>query len=304
MSYPWFRFYSEFARDRKNKVIARQAEAPMPTVWSVMVLFLCLANDSPERGVLRNPSGEPMKFLEIAQEAEDLLGIDPQLFKKLHDALVKERVIFWDTGTCKLIHWPERQFASDYSTPRVKEWRAKHAGNVTETLQERSMKHFRNAPEADTESEAEANTETESSGGEVVGEAAAAAAQPIYENDEWIPEAYQHPDIVMIEKITNVLPAEKEITKILQTMQMIKKRYELSGDTLDTYLSRFWVAWRNGKNKRGNSYSKLNFAWLYEWAMNDHIPDYGANGDKRAGDLPGTTEADRQRYAAEWEQNT
>ncbi len=294
MSYPWFRYYSETIGDRKFKRIARQAGTSRAVVLGVHGMILCLANDSPERGVLRHADGMPITHDDITEAALDFLDLDPELFARILAGFENNNIVAWKGSVCRVSNWEKRQSRSDYSTPRTRAYRERQRGTTQGTFPKRQG--TQGESESESEEESESDREVEVEGEAAAGDAAADGDDnPIYISEEWIPEIYQHPDIQMIEQITGKLPSEKEITRVLQTIQMIRLRYELFDSALISYLTRFWTAWVNSTNKNGKPYNPLNYAWLYEWALNNHIPDYGkelSTAEK--------AEKDRRRYA-DWE---
>ena len=152
---PWFRYYSEIARDRKLLMAAKDAgisKIEMVGAWSII---LCLANDSPDRGKLLVTFLKRFNETDIGNE----LGTDTKKTKKIITALMRYEMLEQQPDGCLVAKkWAERQFGSDNSTQRVKKHREKQVEtpkteecNVSETLQKR----FRNAPDTDTDTESE-----------------------------------------------------------------------------------------------------------------------------------------------------
>lgn len=155
---PWFRFYSEALNDRKIQRICRMAQQPKAVVIGVWATFLCLANDSPERGKLM--FAEDMWLTE--EEIQSETGLDPVTFGKVVKAFQQLEMISIGAGYM-ITNWDSRQFGSDNSTERVRRHRAKKqrekkAKQETkrgETFQERSG----NVIDTDTDTDTETHTE-------------------------------------------------------------------------------------------------------------------------------------------------
>jgi len=135
-SMPWFRFYSEALNDRKITRAVRMSGQPKATVIGVWTTLLCLSNESPERGRLLISDDMWLTDEEIQAET----GLDPVAYGKIIQAFQKLNMISVSAGM-EILNWNDRQFPSDNSTARVKEWREKKRAETEvkqpETLQQR-----------------------------------------------------------------------------------------------------------------------------------------------------------------------
>jgi hypothetical protein len=147
---PWFRVYSEILDDKKIKRIIRSTGFSKAMVIGTWICFLALASESGERGRLTISDDMPYKLEDLTDET----GLDHETLMIIIDHFIKMGMIV--TGgvdqAYEITNWNRRQFKSDNSTERVREFRSKH----DETLQKR----FGNA--LDTESDTESDTDTES----------------------------------------------------------------------------------------------------------------------------------------------
>ena len=165
---PWFRCYSEILHDRKIERICRETKTPKAYIMGVWNVLLILANDSPVRGALLLTEDIPLTFDDLALET----GLDDETLQEMLDQFQRMQMLAKDEDIYYITNWGKRQYASDSSTERVRQWREKQRlasdnssgetsddvteerdGNNDETLQ----KHSCNLPEAETE----AYTETE-----------------------------------------------------------------------------------------------------------------------------------------------
>jgi hypothetical protein len=136
-------------------------------VWNTLLI---LANDSPVRGALLLTEDIPLTFDDLALET----GLDDETLQEMLNQFQRMQMLSIDEDVYYITNWGKRQYASDSSTERVRQWREKQRlagdnssgetandvtderdGNNDETLQERSC----NLPEAETETETEAETD-------------------------------------------------------------------------------------------------------------------------------------------------
>lgn len=164
---PWFRFYSEALNDRKILRVCRDTGQPKALVIGVWATILALASDSPRRGLLLFTDDIPLTFDDLELET----GLYGESLMALLDTFQRFNMLTWDDGAYCVANWDKRQFASDHSTDRVREWRERQKenggnnsdgndsetpeGNDDETLQKRCG----NGPEAEAEAESESETE-------------------------------------------------------------------------------------------------------------------------------------------------
>jgi len=164
----WFRFYSEALRDRKIAHISRLTGIDRATVLGVWTGLLCLASESPCRGSLYLAPGVPVATDEVAEE----VGIEQGKMAVLVNAFLALDMLNGEDGTLTVTHWPERQYASDSSTARVRQHRQgrgetfqTRGRNVSETgkvqTRETLQKRFRNGPDTDTDPDTDTETDTE-----------------------------------------------------------------------------------------------------------------------------------------------
>lgn len=182
-SMPWFRYYSETARDRKFAVIARMTEIDRLTILGAWSLLLCMANDSPIRGSLYATETRPFTNADIADD----LGMEIDATSTLLDALRHMEMLGVDENSALFIlNWDKRQFVSDNSTERSRESRERRKSemqqlsNVAETLQQHPQ---RQSTESDTETETE--TEQESGAREFLAEYLEIAAVKTFPKSDW-----------------------------------------------------------------------------------------------------------------------
>jgi hypothetical protein len=147
--FPWFRVYSEILDDRKIKRICKKTGHSKALVIGIWVSLLALANNSPVRGTLTLSEDMPYTL----EDMEDELGLPGEIINQLVDEFAGMGMVN-GKATLKITHWEKRQFKSDTSTERVREYREKHPEKrYIETLQKR----YGNV--LDTESESEQNRE-------------------------------------------------------------------------------------------------------------------------------------------------
>jgi hypothetical protein len=149
MNYPWFRLYSDVLHDKKITRTSVQVKQPKALVLGLWVTILSLANDSPERGKLLISDGIPLTIDEILYEA----GLNGEGLPIIEE-FVKANMLSIEGETVTVIHWEDRQFASDHSRERVKQYRERKKA-VTETGKKRYSNVTVTAQESDIESDSE-----------------------------------------------------------------------------------------------------------------------------------------------------
>lgn len=130
-SMPWFRYYSETADDKKFAFLSRELKMPRYSVMGIWSIIECRASQSPMRGFLYITLKKRFSNIDIAAD----LGIDQKLCDRVLQAFIDMEMLELQDGVYHLKNWEKRQYASDNSTDRVREWRKEHASNVPETLQ-------------------------------------------------------------------------------------------------------------------------------------------------------------------------
>ena len=174
MGAPWFRFYSETLGDRKIDFICRTTGRPKALIIGVWATILALANDSPIRGAL-------LLTEEIPLTCDDLVlhtGLSREEMEELLDEFQRLGMVEMVDFVFHVSNWGKRQFSSDCSTDRVREWRERNKddddsgeeeeeGNDEtpesgsgETLQEQPGNVAVTAQIAETETKAESEEES------------------------------------------------------------------------------------------------------------------------------------------------
>lgn len=149
-SRPWFRMYGELLQDRKIARVARLTGQERMAVIGAWAGILCLASDSPARGMLLLAPGVPYTVEDLAEE----IGTERETMAALVKVFIELDMLCAEEDLLIVSHWADRQFESDSSTERSRRHRAQQQEcNGDATLQDRCG----NAPEA----EAEADTDTE-----------------------------------------------------------------------------------------------------------------------------------------------
>lgn len=152
---PWFRLYSEVLSDRKIQRICNSTQQPKALVIGTWATILAMASDSPERGKLLISEGLAITFDEIVFET----GLDSKTCTSLMDAFIATNMLCKADGIYVVTQWEARQFASDTSNERVRQFREKkrqQQGNNPKQLNgdvKRNGNVTVTPPESDTESE-------------------------------------------------------------------------------------------------------------------------------------------------------
>lgn len=166
MGAPWLRLYSEALRDRKIQRICQTTGHPKALVIGAWTTVLMLANESPVRGVLLFTADIPLTLEDIIVE----MGLDKETGEAILGKFVNYDMLAVDGGIIRIANWDSRQFSSDNSTGRVREWRERQKeneeeppgsdnGNGDETLPQRSCNVSVTDQIIETDTEAEAETE-------------------------------------------------------------------------------------------------------------------------------------------------
>jgi len=114
----WFRLYHEMLDDPKVGTLT-------DAQFRLWVDILCLASISRDSG--------NTELTVTETEWKLRRNINETLQELLHRGLVTFQKRFDGKETIAVPKWNKRQFQSDTSTPRVKKYREKIAGNVSET---------------------------------------------------------------------------------------------------------------------------------------------------------------------------
>jgi hypothetical protein len=141
----WFRFYGEAISDPKVRRIVRATKLPTATVVGVWAIVLSIASDSPERGKLllgTSPATE--------DDIADMAGME---VAPVMAEMLKVGMLGGGPEGFFIPNWDKRQFASDTSTTRVRQWRDKNKGKEEETENGNGAKRFGNVSGNDDETD-------------------------------------------------------------------------------------------------------------------------------------------------------
>lgn len=125
----WFRLYSEIRTDFKLSDFT-------PTQKWAFIVLLCLANDSPKRGIILGAKDD-----KLAKACE--MPLNDWLYLK--DRFAAEGLIeLSDANEITVCNWDKRQYSSDTSTERVRQHRAKQKKQLvkTDVVTETEVKRF------------------------------------------------------------------------------------------------------------------------------------------------------------------
>lgn len=128
---PWFRLYSEIISDRKITMIARLSGHSKAEVIGAFTVLMCLASESPKRGVLLATENIRYSVSDISHE----LGLDEEETEELLGYFEKLEMITVDDGGISIRNWDKRQYKSDDSNERVTRYRVNRKSNADVTLQ-------------------------------------------------------------------------------------------------------------------------------------------------------------------------
>lgn len=145
MNMPWLRLYVEIMDDEKLRLLAFEDR------WHYVALLCCKG-----KGILENDNPALMRRMVAVKLGLDVRELD-EVSRRLSEVGLIDQATLQPTG------WENRQFKSDNSTDRVREWRRNNQGkqkcnkedccsNNDETLQQRSC----NALDTDTDTDKEA----------------------------------------------------------------------------------------------------------------------------------------------------
>jgi hypothetical protein len=240
---PWFRVYSEILDDRKIKRICKKTGHSKALVIGVWIGLLAIANNSPDRGVLSISEDMPVTL----EDLEDELGLPGEIIDQLIDEFASMGMIN-GKATLKISNWEKRQFKSDNSTERVREYREKRS-NVT------LPKRYSNVIDTDTD------TDTEQIRGE---EEETATTSPIYQSqfqDHRPAEAEQ-----LYRDITGQFSIPSDHSKkILPDLIIIVDTYDDPKKAIEDGKDVF-KKWCETKSKTtGKPYSRTNPGWVTWW---------------------------------------
>lgn len=148
--YDWFRFYSEAPDDPKFGIIARETGVDENIAFAGWAKILCRANSSPVRGSLYVTSQRQLCDADISFS----LKIDIETCIKLLQAYIQMEMLDIDErGAYRVKNWEKRQFASDTSRKRTREYRNRNSV----TSQERHSDGIVTPPESESDTETDIN---------------------------------------------------------------------------------------------------------------------------------------------------
>jgi hypothetical protein len=141
MKNPWFRLYSEAVDDEKLRLLAFEDR------WHFIALLCCK-----NTGILDTEPNLMRRKVAVK------LGLDLRELGEVSRRLAEVGLIDYDS--LQPLHWDERQFKSDTSTKRVKEYRERKQGTVLKD--ETKVKHECNVSETFLKRPKNTDTDTES----------------------------------------------------------------------------------------------------------------------------------------------
>jgi len=258
----WFRFYSEAISDKKLRRIARTTNQAPATVIGIWTILLSIASESPERGRLLLSAGVPATDDDIADLAgcnvtETLLQLEEiGLITRCNDVL-------------SITAWQKRQYTSDSSAERVKQYRerlktAPITPNVT------AEKRYSNAdvtpPDTDTDTETEkiervddAERAAALTPGPTVARASTTRTVAVK------PNAKLSPAVNAYAQLTGKFPP-RALHHLIDAAMATRDDPDLLRRCYETWLSR--------------GFRPENNAWLLEWYTSGAIPQ-SQNGNSR-----------------------
>lgn len=246
---PWFRAYHEASSDPKFDVIARQTGMEELSVFGAWWKILCIASKSPIRGSLY--------VTEVKRFSNDdvtaMLRLRNDQCNALMQAFTEMDMIDLDeNGAYHIKNWEKRQFASDNSTPRVKDFRErqkKEKSAVTET----PMKRFSNVSVTPPDTDTESDTDTYSA-----------------DDESPLSEAFTRETNILPFNLEKWIQAEQELTRAKVSPEDITAAIQKMDETDLTY-SGLWSVVNvaigikskrdrniNGNHNSGKDISRIN----------------------------------------------
>lgn len=127
---PWFRCWNDALSDLKIAAIAEELNKEYHEVLGIWIMILCLASQSPDRGKLLVTFQKRFTQRGIAQA----MKLSEEETKVWLSKFLEMEMLVKNNGNFEVKNWSKRQPKSDNSTERVKQWRMKQDGNVSETF--------------------------------------------------------------------------------------------------------------------------------------------------------------------------
>jgi hypothetical protein len=247
---PWFRFYTETPDDPKLKRAARMAGCKKNVTLATWTAMLALCKRSPISGVLLIAKDVPAADYDIDEAAGN---DDPELTHKVIEAFISLDMVSISDNAYVINHWDERQFKSDNSTQRWREWNEKKKANVDPTLEDDQAQRLSNGPEEEAETDADTEKEKKEEEG--------ASASPQYFMD------IQAESIFIRATGMPTIPGKAEDKQAaIDAIRSIRQRMKNDNEAV-VYLQPFFREWKARK------YSSCNNAWLTDWAVSGEIPE-------------------------------
>jgi hypothetical protein len=213
----WFRFYKSALRDPKLKRLCRQMHCSTAECLGIWAAILCMASDSPKRGELLLSIDQPVEpddlndAIEITNAAEWM------------NAMKSLSMLSFEHGIWRITNWEKRQFESDSSTPRTRNYRQRKAetpiiptSGSHKSVMGTSQERHSDGPDTDTDTD----TDTEKNHAAPQKKIAAPAPEiPAKKSKPSKPEKPPIPEAVKIyHEMTNLYPPKPLFEKIDQTV--------------------------------------------------------------------------------------
>jgi len=240
MKHTWLKLYFEILDDPKMGRLPDH-------LWRRAIELFLLAGEQELDGLL--PPVEDMAWR--LRTSVDELAETLQALSQV--AMVHETPEGW-----VVTHFKKRQFSESYE--RVKRYR--NAKSNSESSGRSSVSVLSSSSSS---SDSYSSSDSERGG---VGE----KTIPMPETPA---QAVKHPDIITFQQTCGRIPGERDYASVIETIQYLGKQHG-EGEQLVEYLKPYWLAWSTRKTKDGKLYKPSSLVWLYEWAMNGHVPQ--ANG--------------------------
>lgn len=127
MAGPWLRLYTEIRRDRKLRRL------PTEQRW-LWITILTIAKESPRPGWLLLAEGVPVTIEDLADEAAIPIDQVKAGINSFTDQVMLEKI----NGVWHCINWDKRNFVSDNSTDRWRNWKDKQRSDDSQTFDQQN----------------------------------------------------------------------------------------------------------------------------------------------------------------------
>ncbi len=259
----WIKLYHEILDDPK---MGRLPDA----LWRRTIELFLLAGEMETDDGRLPPSGDMAWRLRLS---------DAALLADL-EALAAIGILRHDVDGWWVANFSKRQGASP-AAERMRKYReSRNGGSDGVTPAAVTNRNGRYAPEEEENTEEDTDTESNTRGG---GEEGAPKFKPLPPLPQTPKQAADHPELKSVRAVCGVLAGREDYAPVIDGVHLLRARFPEEAE-LAAYLGRFWVAWSGRKSRNGRRYSRTNFTWLTEWAVNDYIPpvlaEAGAAGGK------------------------